>query len=221
MPLIIAHLAAPALDPAEIAAWREIPASIIGDELNRTGIMDAGIKPLGDGTPFAGQALTVDCMVGDNSALHYALAELKPGQVICADGHRHVDTALWGDIMHTCAAARGAAAVVVDGAMRDRSELATSPLPAYCRGVTPRGPHKGWGGAVNGPIQCGGVAIAPGDLVVGDADGIAVIRLDQLPGLIERCRARMRLEAEIKAAVAAGRSTVEVVAMPAADRIGR
>lgn len=220
MPLTIRPSPEPVLAAAEIAAWRSIPAAIIGDELNRTGIMDGGIKPLGDGTPFAGLALTVDCMVGDNSALHYALVALTPGQVIVADGRGHVDTALWGDIMHTCAKARGAAAVIIDGAMRDRLEVAASGLPAYVRGVVPRGPHKGWGGAVNTPIQCGGVAVSPGDLIVGDADGVAVIRPDQLAGLMECCRKRMAKEEAVKAAVAAGKTTVEALGMPGAERIG-
>jgi len=128
MPLSLRETPRPFLNADEIADWRRMPTAIIGDELNRTCIMDAGLKPLGDGAPFAGLALTVDCMVGDNSALHYALTALIPEQVIVADGHRHVDTALWGEIMHTCAKARGAAGVVIDGAMRDRVQIAGSGL---------------------------------------------------------------------------------------------
>lgn len=220
MSVIITPPAMPWLDAAAIAAWRRIPVSIIGDELNRSAIMDAGLKPLGEGTSFAGAALTVECMVGDNSALHYALLELQPGQVIVADGRRHVDQALWGDIMHSSAKTRGAAAVIIDGSMRDRAEIAASGLPAYVRGVTPRGPHKGWGGAVNGPIQCGGVAVHPGDLIVGDADGIVVVRPDQHTGLMERCLKRIAKEDDAKAAVRAGISTVEFFKFPPPERIG-
>lgn len=220
MPVLIGKAAQPWIEPGEIAQWREIPVSIIGDELNRSGVMAGGLKPLGDGAPFAGLALTVDCMVGDNSALHYALVELKAGEVIVADGRGHIDTALWGDIMHGSAKARGAAAVVIDGAMRDRAEIAASGLPAYARGVVPRGPHKGWGGSVHAPIQCGGVPVAPGDLIVGDADGIAVIRPDQIAGLRERCRKRIAREADIKAQIQAGKSTVEIFNFPAPERIG-
>ncbi|MGD9895089.1 MAG: RraA family protein [Dehalococcoidia bacterium] len=220
MPLTIHPLPEAALTPEEAEAWAKIPVSIIGDELNRSGVMDAGIKPLGDGRPFAGPALTVDCMVGDNSALHHALTLLEAGWVLVADGHRHVDTALWGDIMHSAAKVRRAAAVVIDGSMRDRVAIAASGLPAYARGVCPRGPHKGWGGAVNVPIQCGGVAVAPGDLVVGDADGVAVVRADQLPGLMERCLKRMAREEEVLKEIAAGRTTVEILGI-AAEKVGR
>lgn len=220
MPLTINPPPRPALSLREAAAWAEIPVSIIGDELNRSGIMDAGLKPLGDGKPFAGPALTVDCMVGDNSALHHALTLLEAGWVLVADGHRHVDTALWGDIMHSAAKFRRAAAVVIDGSMRDRAAIAGSGLPAYARGVCPRGPHKGWGGAINVPVQCGGVAVAPGDLVVGDADGIAVVRPHQLPGLMEGCRKRMAREAEVLKEIAAGRTTVEILGIDA-GKVGR
>lgn len=220
MPLTIKDGPDPMLDSAAIVEWLSIPTSIIGDELNRTGLMDAGIKPLDPGSRFAGLALTVECMVGDNSALHYALTKLRSGDVIVADGRGHLDTALWGEIMHTCAKALGAAAVVIDGSMRDRAAVAASGLPAYVRGITPRGPHKGWGGVINGPIQCGGVSVAPGDLVVGDGDGVAVIRPDQMEGLLERCRQRMAKEASYLVAVAEGRTTVEVLGMPEPGRIG-
>lgn len=220
MTVIVNKSPEPWLESNAIAEWTRIPVAIIGDELNRSSIMDAGLKPLGSGESFAGLALTVECMVGDNSALHYALVELKPGQVIVADGRRHVDQALWGDIMHTSAQTRGAAAVIIDGSMRDRAEIAATGLPAYSRGVTPRGPHKGWGGSVNGPIQCGGIAVHPGDLVVGDADGIAVIRRDQHAGLMERCLKRMAREDEAKAAVRAGMSTVAFFKLPPPEKIG-
>lgn len=220
MPLTINPLPRPALAPAEAAAWAGIPVSIIGDELNRSGVMDAGIKPLGDGAAFAGPALTVDCMAGDNSALHHAIALLEAGWVLVADGHRHVDTALWGDIMHSAAKFRRAAAVVIDGGMRDRVAIAASGLPAYARGVCPRGPHKGWGGAVNVPVQCGGLPVAPGDLVVGDADGIAVVRADQLAGLMEGCRKRMAREEQVLKEIAAGRTTVDILGIDA-SKVGR
>ena len=220
MPVIVKASAEPWLDAKEIAEWRRIPVAIIGDELNRSSIMEAGLKPLGSGESFAGFALTVECMVGDNSALHYALTELRKGQAIVADGRGHVDQALWGDIMHTSAKTRGAVAVIIDGSMRDKAEIAESGLPAYARGVTPRGPHKGWGGSVNGPISCGGVAVHPGDLIVGDADGIAVIRQDQLAGLMGRCLKRIAKEDEAKAAVRAGISTAEFFKFPPPERIG-
>ena len=128
----------PRLDPDQLAAWRDVPVAIIGDELNRAQIMQAAVKPLTTGKSFAGQALTVQCMVGDNSALHHALAIAKPGDVLVADGRGHVETAIWGGVMQSSAEARGLAAVVIDGAVRDRAELAASHSPVCVQRANPR-----------------------------------------------------------------------------------
>ncbi len=208
------------LDPSEIAAWAAIPSPIIGDELNRTGLMASRIRPISPSFSCAGQALTVDCMVGDNSVLHYCLRELWPGAVIVADGRGHTDTAIWGEILHTCATRQGAGGVIVDGAMRDSDVLRESEVPAYSAGVSPRGPHKGFGGAINKPIQCGGVPVSPGDLVVADQDGIAVIQPDQMDGLMDRCKKRIETEGKTLARIAAGELTIDILNFPPAESIG-
>lgn len=198
---------------AELEALAGLPVAIIGDELNRAQMMQAAVKPLGPGMGFVGQALTVSCMVGDNLALHHATALLKPGQVLVADARGHEDTAVWGGILHTAAKARGAAAVVIDGAIRDVAEVRESGLPAYARAVVPTGPHKGFGGEINAPIQCAGVAVRPGDVLVGDEDGVVVIRPEQLEGLVERCNARIASENKILAGIAEGKTTVELLGL--------
>jgi len=205
----------------DLAAWREVPVAVAGDELNRTQIMTAAIKPVAPGMGFAGLALTVGIMVGDNAPMHYALADAWAGAVMVVDARGFEDTAVWGGIMHHAAARRGLAAVVFDGAMRDVAELRESGLPAFCRAIVPAGPHKGFGGAINGPIQCGGVPVNPGDLVLGDDDGVVVIRPDQMDGLLERCRARMAKEEMMLAAIDAGKTTVELLGLPPAEEIGK
>ena len=125
-----------------------------------------------------------------------------------------------GGILVAAAVARKLTAVVIDGAVRDVAELRESGLAVYARAVVPNGPHKGFGGSVNTPIQCGGVPVNPGDLVVGDEDGVVVIRPNQLPGLIERCRARIEKEEKFVKQIEAGVSTVELMGLPPADQIG-
>lgn len=217
MTLTIYKSSAPRLSPDELAPWRALPVAVIGDELNRTQMMQAALKPLAAGKGFVGQALTVRAMVGDNLALHHAIARSAPGDVLLADARGHADTAVWGGIMQSAALQKGLAAVVLDGAVRDAAELRASGLPVYCRAVVPAGPHKGFGGEVNGPIQCGGVAVHPGDLVIGDDDGVIVIGLAQLDGLLERCQARIKNEEAIIAGIKAGKSTIELLGLPPAD----
>ena len=217
MALRVNRFTARRLSPAQLDVWRTVPVAIVGDELNRAKMMQAAIKPLAPGLGFAAQAVTVRCMVGDNLALHHALANSFAGCCIVADARGHEDTAVWGGLMHLAARQREVAAVVIDGALRDLAELRASGLPAYCRAVVPAGPHKGFGGEVNGTIQCGGVSVHSGDLVIGDDDGVIVVALDQLDGLFERCQARMKSEEAIVAGIEAGKTTLELLGLPPAD----
>lgn len=208
------------ISEGELALWRKTPASIISDELNRSCTMLSAIRPLQSDVGVAGQALTVQCMVGDNAPIHYAVTVAWPGCVMMVDGRGHTDTALFGEILAEAALARGVVAVVIDGAVRDAAELKRSDLYVYARGIVPNGPHKGFGGAINAPIQCAGVNVHPGDLVVGDDDGVVVIPANKMDGLRERCDARIAAEAERIERIQTGASTVELLGFPPADRIG-
>ena len=145
-----------------LVAWRAIPSAIISDERNRAGTMAAAIKAVAPGFGFAGEALTVKTMVADNLALHHAAAMAWPGAAIIIDAGGHVDNAVWGELLQLTAAKRGVAGVVIDGSARDLDFLRGSPVPMFCRGIVPAGPHKAWGGEINIPIQCGGCPVAPG-----------------------------------------------------------
>lgn len=204
----------------DLELWQKTPTSIISDELNRTCTLQSGIRPLQTDIGFAGQALTVQCMVGDNAPIHYAMTVAWPGCVIMVDGRGHTDTALFGEILGQAALAKGVIAVVIDGATRDSAELRRSDLYVYSRGIVPNGPHKGFGGAVNETIQCAGVSVTPGDLVVGDDDGVVVVPPNKMDGLRERCDARIASEAERIERIQAGATTVELLGFPPPEKIG-
>ncbi len=220
MSLIINHPPEARLSDAELATWRAIPSAAISDELNRACTMAAAIKPIAEGMTFAGQALTVQTMVGDNAALHYALASAWPGCVLVVDARGHVDTAVWGGVLTHAAMVKGVGALVVDGSIRDVDEIRQSGFAAFSRGVVPNGPHKGFGGSVNAAISCAGVAVGPGDLVVGDGDGVVVVRPDQMAGLLDRCRARMAKEEGIMAKLDAGEDSYVLQGLPPPDTYG-
>ncbi len=208
------------MSEAELAEWRRIPTAVISDELNRTGTMESAITPLGPGMAFAGQALTVQTMVGDNVTVHYAMTAAWPGAAMVVDARGHTDTAIYGGILNRAAQARGIVAVVVDGSVRDAAELRESGLSVFSRGIVPNGPHKGFGGGINVPIQCAGVPVNPGDLVVGDDDGVVVVPAGRVGGLMERCQARIKKEEEIVERIDAGATTVELQGLPPPDQIG-
>ncbi len=210
----------PRLSSEELELWSHIPTSIISDELNRTGTMHSEVRPLQTGVSLAGQALTVQCMVGDNAPIHYATTVAWPGCVMLVDGRGHTDTALFGEILGEAALAKGVVAVIIDGAVRDSAELRRSDLYVYTRGIVPNGPHKGFGGAINVPIQCAGVNVSPGDLVVGDDDGVVVISPQNISGLRQRCDARIAAEADRIERIRAGATTVELLGFPPPEKIG-
>jgi 4-hydroxy-4-methyl-2-oxoglutarate aldolase len=195
---------------ALLKAWRGIPTAIISDELNRAGTMDAGIKCLSSRASFAGPAMTVQTMAADNLAIHRAVSMAMRGAVLVVDAGGYDRNAVWGGILHRAAGIRGVAAVVIDGCVRDVAELRESALPCFARGVVPAGPHKGWGGVIGGPIQAGGCPVLPGDLIVGDEDGVAVVPADLAETLLQRCRERIEAEGVILARIEAGETTVEI-----------
>lgn len=168
-----------------LAAWREIPPPIVSDCMGRTNVMAAAIKPLKPGTVLVGQARTVQCMVGDNSALHVASTLVEPGQIIVADGGGYTDTAIWGGIMTRAALQRNIGGIIVDGAIRDSAEIAELGFPCFTRAIVPAGPHKGFGGIIDGNISCAGAPVNPGDLIIGDDDGVAVVPLARQAELLE------------------------------------
>ena len=208
------------LAPETLAAWREIPPAIVSDCMNRTHFMAAAIKPLKPGTVLAGQARTVTSMVGDNGISHAALALVNKGEVLVIDAGGYEDVAVWGSIMTHAAMARDIAGVVIDGAVRDAAEIRELGFACYARANVPSGPHKGFGGSVNAPIGCAGVAVDPGDLVVGDGDGVVVVRPDQMAGLLDRCRARIAKEEGILAKLDAGEDSYVLQGLPPPDSYG-
>ncbi|MBM3517870.1 MAG: RraA family protein [Alphaproteobacteria bacterium] len=220
MALLVTEYRGCRLTAEALAAWADVPASIVSDEINRTGTMTSAIGIVAPGMRCVGQALTVQLMVGDNAPLHYAVTLAWPGAVLVADGRGHPDTAVWGGILTAAATRRGVGGVVVDGAVRDVAEVRRARIAVFARGVVPNGPHKGFGGSIGAQIQCGGVSVASGDLVIGDDDGVVVLPLAQVDALLPRCQARMAKEADMLEQIGAGKTTVELIGLPAPSAIG-
>lgn len=180
------------------------PVSILCDALGHRGVMDAGIEPILPNATMAGQALTVATRPADNLFAHVALKLAGPGDVIVIDAKGDQSCAIWGDLMARHAIAKGVAGLIVDGPVRDRAELIELNWPVYSRGVNPRGPEKDGPGEVNSPIACGGVPINPGDIIIGDGDGIIAIPQDMAEAAIELATARVAAEQKYADAIASG-----------------
>lgn len=199
-----------------MAAWRRLPTAIVGDSLDRTGCMASAIKCVWPGARLFGQARTVVTMVGDNSTIHAAVELAEPGDVLVVDAGGACEVAIWGGVITEAATLRGVAGVVIDGAIRDVEELRGRRFPVFARAVTPRGPHKGHGGTIDGPAAVGGVSISPGDLVIGDDDGVVIVPLARHREILEKALQRSEMERGWIEQVRLGRSTREILGLPAA-----
>jgi len=172
------------VDAGVVEQAARFPSSILADVAGRRGALHGRIAPLAPSMRFAGPAVTVEIRPGDNLMIHAALALVKPGDVIVVDGKGDLGSALMGEIMCQQAAALGVAGVVIDGAVRDSEAIRELGLPMYAAGLNPNGPTKFIPGRVNHPISVAGVTVNPGDLVVGDADGVTVVERDKAAAML-------------------------------------
>lgn len=141
-----------------------------------SGFMDPGITQRMPGTRIAGTAVTVRITLPDSVMAHYALKHVRRGDILIIDRGQDQRTACWGAATAYAAAAAGLAGLIVDGATTDIDDAAKAGLPIWCRGLSPvTTKYRGLGGEMNIPISCGGVAVNPGDAILADANGIAVI----------------------------------------------
>jgi RraA family protein len=140
----------------------------------------------------------------DNLLLHKAIDMAQPGEVILVDVQGDLTNSLIGEIMLRQAIKRNIAGIIVDGAIRDSEALRQMNIPVYAAGCTPKGPYKNGPGEINVPISCGGVAIFPGDIIVGDADGVVVISPKDAPTVVKKAKAKFLEEQEKFRAIAAG-----------------
>jgi len=197
--------AAPA-DPAVIAALREIPVAALSDNMHRN-IGTVGLRPYHRpvAQTMAGTAVTARSRGGDNLTYLRALEFCRPGDVLVIDCGGDLSNAVVGGILSFYAAHIGVVGVVVDGAIRDVAEIREREFPVYARGVTHRGPYKDGPGEINVPISVGGMVVNPGDIVVGDQDGLLAIPQDGIQQLIEKARAHLETEAQTIRAMKEGR----------------
>jgi 4-hydroxy-4-methyl-2-oxoglutarate aldolase len=221
VPTRIFSPALPALEPAMAEAWAGVPTTIAADLFRGRGLVDPAIRPV---RPFAGArrlvgaAVTAWCEPGDYGPVHHAIAVAMPGQVIVIAAGGRADAAMIGELLSGAERRKGLAGVVVDGPVRDIATLAAwADFPVFSRGRTARGPAGMERGSVYEPVVFGGVRVAPGDLILGDDDGLVAIPTGDLAQGLPAALAMVRAEAEWQARLDRGEGTVEVFAVPAAE----
>jgi RraA family protein len=188
-----------------IDAVRGLPVANISDCMTRMTAAGPRLRPMHKGGPLAGPALTVKCRPGDNLMIHKALTMAQPGDVIVVDAGGDLTNSLFGEIMVATAVKIGVAGVVLNGAVRDSEEIGRGDFPLYAAGVTHRGPYKDGPGEINVAIAIDGMVVHPGDLIVGDADGLLCIPFDEAEQVLAATHKKMEAEKKTLADIAAGR----------------
>ncbi|QQC67018.1 RraA family protein [Paraburkholderia ginsengisoli] len=194
---------APQAASATLDALRELAVSLLSDNMARASGA-VGLLPYHRPKPLAGSALTIRTRPGDNLAIHRAFELCRPGDVLVIDGAGDLTQALMGEIMATFAESLGVRGLVIDGAIRDVGALRQRDFPVYARGVTHRGPYKNGPGEINVPVTVGGMIVHPGDIIVGDEDGMLAIAPADVDAVIEGARRQQAKEAAALASIADG-----------------
>jgi 4-hydroxy-4-methyl-2-oxoglutarate aldolase len=192
---------------------RSLGAATVYEAQGAKGAIDSGIKPIDKASRLVGPALTVDTRPADNLMLHYALLKARPGDVLVVDAKGFVEAGPWGDVLTAAAMKRGIAGLVIHGAVRDANAIESMGFPVFCRGLSIKGTGKVHPGKVNVPVCIGDVVIRPGDIIVGDRDGVVVVSPDEVSTVLESARAREAKEEAFRLAIEQGASTAELLGL--------
>ena len=184
--------------------FARLPVANVSDSMSRLTAGGARLRPMHRGGGMAGPALTIKAPPGDNLMLHKAISLAEPGDIIVVDAAGDLTNALLGEMMLMQIAKRGVAGVVINGAIRDAAFIRGQDLPVFAAGVTHRGPYKNGPGEINVPIAIDGMVIEPGDLVIGDDDGVLCVPFEEVESVFKGAMAKFEAEQRQMANIMAG-----------------
>lgn len=190
----------------DVKNFSTIPVANISDSMARMSAAGARLRPLHRGGKLAGPALTVKSRPGDNLMVHKALDLAEPGDIVVVDAGGDLSNAIIGELMVAHAIRRGLGGIVIHGAVRDLDAIQSGSFPVFAAGVTHRGPYKDGPGEINVPIAIDGMVIAPGDLIVGDSDGLLCVAYEDMAAVYAAAKAKNDAEVAQMAAIQAGSS---------------
>ena len=193
-----------------IDQFHGIGTATVHEASGRKGAVDCAIKPISRGVRLCGPAFTVQCHPGDNLMLHKAIERARPGDILVASVQGYYEAGYWGGLMATSAVAKKIGGLAIDGSIRDSAEIIKMGFPIFCRGFCIRGTTKTVLGLINHPILFGGVVVHPGDLILGDDDGMVVVERMECEEVLEKSIKRVEAEKVKSEKLKAGVSSVEL-----------
>jgi 4-hydroxy-4-methyl-2-oxoglutarate aldolase len=193
-----------------IQELRKFSTATIHEALGKSGNLPSGIKPIARGMKVCGPAYTVQTIACDNKIIHRAYANAKSGDVLVVHCSDYYEAGYWGDLMSLGAKTKGVAGLVIDACVRDADDIEAMDFPVFSRGLCIRGTSSLEGGTLNKSIVIGGVTINPGDIIVGDRDGVVVVPQELLEETVEKAMAREIREESIREQLRQGKTSIQI-----------
>lgn len=197
----------------DVEALSQYSTATIHEAMGRVGLMQPYMRPVYNGAKLCGPAVTALLQPGDNWMMHVVAEQLTDGDVVVAGCITESDAGFFGDLLATSFRARGGTGLVIDGGVRDIADLEQLDFPVFAKTIHARGTVKETLGSVNIPVVCAGATVNPGDVVVGDADGVVVVPREKLADVVEASKAREATEAAVRERLAAGELGLDVYGM--------
>jgi 4-hydroxy-4-methyl-2-oxoglutarate aldolase len=201
-----------------VAQFAAYATATIYEAAGRRGEMEPAIRPLIPGTRLAGRAYTVQCFIGDTTAVIQAIDVARPGDVLVVDIGGTERATAWGSSSSAAAKKRGLGGMVTNGSARDLEEMRAVGLPVYATGVSVRGTAKHHQGTTGVPVSVGGAVVKPGDIIIGDEDGIVVVPQEQEKELLAKTIQQKAKEDDKAARIANGESLASIMGLPVLQR---
>lgn len=198
-----------------LARFKDVSAATAHEAMGRKGALDSAIKPIRGGMRVLGRAFTCQCPPGDNLTLHAALKLARPGDVLVCAAAGFTEQGLFGDVMASAAKGKGLAGLVVDGGVRDAQEIHRLGFAVFSRAISIKGAVKETLGRLNEPLVVGGELVSPGDLIIGDDDGVVVVPGALVEATADACAQRNEKEARFRAALLKGETTWDMLGLNA------
>ena len=196
MPKVVTGI--PKIPAAAVTRYRKLSVATVHEAQGRVGLLSPEIRPIKEGLKLVGRAVTVFATPGDNVMIHVAMEQCEPGDVMVVSVNSRSDCGYFGDLLATLMQARGIAGLVIDSGVRDLADLKQMNIPVFSRCISAQGTVKETLGDVNVPVVCGGQVINPSDLIIGDDDGVVVVRRHELDSVAQKSETREDKEAGIR-----------------------
>ena len=197
MPKVVTGI--PTIPTGTVTRYEKLSVATVHEAQGRVGLLSPEIRPVKAGLKLVGRAVTVFATPGDNVMIHVAMEQCEPGDVMVVAVNSRSECGYFGDLLATLMQARGIAGLVIDSGVRDIADLRQMGIPVFSRCISAQGTVKETLGDVNIPVVCGGQVINPSDLIIGDDDGVVVVRRHELDSVAEKSEAREDKEAAIRA----------------------